>query len=226
MNRLQIYRLLTSLMNRGLIKVSMDRPRRYIPIGLEETLEILEEGARSRYLELEKKKFLLMDEWIKIPDFQLKEEIFSFRLIQGNGNVTKCMNTLLESAEKDLQLILKGDTLTNSVIQGVDDILEKCDKNSVRLRCISEIDFLNVKAARRFLQFSDLRHSPSRDLAQVIIVDGRELLVGLSGDLENPSYGQQSAIWTNHPEFAMTMNRFFDILWEKSQDGKAVLASF
>ena len=59
--------------------------------------------------------------------------------------------------------------------------------------------------------FSDVRHSPSRDLAQVIIIDGKEILVGLSGDLENPSYGQQSAIWTNHPEFAMTMTRFFDI---------------
>lgn len=198
----------------------MDRPRKYIPVGLERALNLLEEDSRNRFLELEKKRFLLMDEWIKIPDFHMHEKLYTFRLIQGSSNVLRFLNVLYDSAEREIDALVKGGTLINAEIDGVDDLLKKCVNRDVRIRHITEIDGPNIFSAKRFLEFSDIRHIICGNLAQMAIVDDGEVLIGLSRDLDHPSGKIENAIWTNHPELIATMKSYFEIIWETAKDGQ------
>jgi len=52
------------------------------------------------------------------------------------------------------------------------------------------------------------------------IVDGNEILIGLSRELDQPSGKIENAIWTNHPELIMTIKSFFEIIWETAKDGQ------
>ena len=107
LSRLQTYRAIKSLLSNGLVEMSLERPRRYIPLKIEQALHLLGQEAERRILELEKKTPLLLKEWAASDDLNIQKPNYSFRIIQGHKNVAKFRIMLCESAEKELASTMK-----------------------------------------------------------------------------------------------------------------------
>lgn len=221
-NRLQTYRSVKGLLDRGLVEISLERPRRYTPLKIEHALSLLEQEAENRILQLESKKPFLLQKWAEVSNFPVSKTNYTFRIIQGSKNVFKFAIMLYKSAEKDVELIIKGNELMRWVLEGADDSLQKVTNKQVIIRGLTEFNKYNTVGFRRFLEFSDLRHVSSNDLVPLVIIDGKEVLVCLTDDSNNCV--PQNAIWTNHPQFVGMLNSFFNFLWTNSKDGKLMVA--
>ncbi|MEM4610180.1 MAG: helix-turn-helix domain-containing protein, partial [Thermoproteota archaeon] len=68
-SRTEVYNILTSLQNKGIIEASLDRPARFSAIGFEKALDILIEAERRRIMTMEKSKEELMEMWkmVRVP---------------------------------------------------------------------------------------------------------------------------------------------------------------
>ena len=219
-NRLQTYRSVKGLLDRGLVEISLERPRRYTPLKIEHAMNLLQQEAENRILQLESTKPLLLKEWAEIPDFPVFNNAYTFRIVQGTKNVFKFATMLYESAERNVDIVIKGNELMRWVIEGTDDSLEKITNKQVEIRAMSEFDKTNVVGIRRFLEFSNMRHVPSIDLVPLVLIDSKEVLICLT----NGSSGvPENAIWTNHPQFVAMQKSLFNFLWSASKDGKSIV---
>ena len=220
-NRLQTYRSVKGLLDRGLVEISLERPRKYTPLKIEHAISLLEQEATNRIVQLESKKSLLLQKWSEVSDFPVSRASYTFRIVQGSKNVFKFAVMLYESAQKEVDIILKGTELMRWILEGADDSLQRITGKQVTVRGISEFDNTNVMGIRRFLEFCNLRHMSSSDLAPLVLIDGKEVLICLTNGSNNSL--PENAIWTNHPELVGMLRSFFNVLWVNSKDGKSML---
>lgn len=216
-NRLQTYRSVKGLLDRGIVEISLERPRRYTPLKIEHVISLLEQEAANRIVQLEYKKPLLLQKWSEMTDFPVSRPCCTFRIIQGSKNVFKFANMLIESAEKDIDIAIKGNEITRWIIEDADNSLQKKTSKKVIIRTISEFDKHNTAAMRRFLEFGDLRHVSSLKTVPMVIIDCKEVLICLNGNTQGIP---ENAIWTNHPELVGMLTSFFNILWANAKRRK------
>ena len=209
-NRLQTYRSVKGLLDRGLVEISLERPRRYTPLKIEHAISLLEQEAANRIVQLESKKPLLLQKWSEMKDFPVSRGSCTFRIIQGTKNVFKFAIMLFDSAEKDIDIAIKGNEITRWIIENVDDSLQKKTSKQVNIHVISESDNHNIAALQRFLEFCDLRYVSHLNTVPLLLIDGKEVLICLNGNKQGIP---ENAIWTNHPELVGMLTGFFNIMW-------------
>lgn len=218
-SRLQTYRAIKGLLDNGLVEMSLDRPRRYTPLKIDQALSLLGQEAERKILELEKKTPLLLREWANRSDLQSDKTNYAFRIIQGSANVSKFRIMLFESAKRDISATMKPNELSKLVIDGADDVFEKLNQENVSIRGLSEVNKLNLDASKRFLEFSKFHHTTHSSIVPFAIVDEQEALICLSRDGKEGV--PENAIWTNHPEMVAILKDMFEVLWSTSQEGKS-----
>ncbi len=217
-SRLQTYRAIKGLLSSGLVEMSLERPRKYTPLKIEQALSLLGQEAERKILEMEKKTPLLLKQWAIINDLQLNRANYTFRIIQGTKNVSKFKIMLYESAKKEIAAIMKPNEILKCVMEGSDDVFQRLNDNSISVRGLSEVNKLNLDASKRFLEFSKLRHTTHQNILPFTLIDGQEVLICLSRDGKEGT--SDSAIWTNHPEMVGLLSGVFEMLWDSSIDGK------
>ncbi len=217
LSRLQTYRAIKGLLSNGLVEMSLERPRRYIPLKIEQALNLLGQEAERKILELEKKTPLLLKEWAALNDLTIHKPNYSFRIIQGHKNVSKFRIMLYESAKKEIAATMKPNDLMKCVVEGSDDVFERLTVNNVSIRGLSEVNKLTLDASKRFLEFSKLRHTPHSNIVPFTIIDEQEILICLSRDGMNGV--PENAIWLNHPDMVGLLKEVFEMLWSTSIDG-------
>jgi sugar-specific transcriptional regulator TrmB len=221
-NRLQTYRSVKGLLDKGLVEIFLERPRRYAPLKIELAIGILEQEAADRILQLQCKKPLLLQQWSKMSGFSASRASCTFRIVQGSKNVFKFVTLLFGSAQKDIDISIKGSEITLWVNEGVADSLLKKTSKLVITRVITENSKQNTEAIRRFPEFCELRHVSSLNTAPIILIDSKEALICLNGNTQGVP---ENAIWTNHPELVGTMTSFFNILWSNAKRCKTMVKS-
>ena len=170
-SKLQTYRAIKSLLNIGLIEMSLERPRRYTPLKIEQALNLLGQEAERKINELEKKAPILLKEWSSISDLQVDRTKYSFRIIQGEKNVYKFRIMLYESAKERIAYTMKPTELAKLVSHGTDDVIERLSKSNIAIRGLSQMNALNLDASKRFLEFTKLNHVSHSNIVPFSIID-------------------------------------------------------
>ena len=216
-SKLQTYRAIKGLLDNGLVEMSLERPRKFTPLKIDQALNLLGQEAERKILDLEKKTPLLMKEWAAISDLQSEKTNYTFRIIQGAKNVAKFRLMLFQSAQKELATTMKPNELMRFVLEGSDDVVERLSSNNIAVRGLSEVNKFNLDATKRFLEFSKLHHTTRSNLVPFSIIDDEEALICLSRDCTESE--AENAIWTNHPEMVGILKEMFEMMWTASQDG-------
>jgi HTH-type transcriptional regulator, sugar sensing transcriptional regulator len=218
-SRLQTYRAIKGLLDNGLVEMSLERPRRYTPLKIEQALNLLGQEAERKILELEKKTPLLLKQWLAVSDLQVDKTNYSFRIIQGAKNVAKFRIMLYESSKNDIAATMKPNDLMKLVTEGADDVFENLKYNNISIRGLSEVNKFNLDASKRFLEFSKLNHTTNSNIVPFTIIDEQEALICLSKDGKDGI--PENAIWTNHPDMVRILKEIFEMLWKTSQEGNS-----
>ncbi len=217
LNSLQTYRAMKGLVNYGLVEISLERPRRYTPLNIEQAIALLSQEAERKVLDLETKTPSLLKEWATLGGLDLDRKNFTFRIVQGSKNVSRFRLMLYQSAKSEIATIMKSNELAKMVLEGTDDIFEHLRFKNVTIRGLSEVNRYNVDASKKFLEFIKLHHVNRSNLVPFTIIDGQEVLICMSRDGKEGV--SENAIWTNHPDFACILKEYFENLWSVSEDG-------
>ena len=218
-DRLQTYRSITELENIGLVIVTMDRPRKYAPITMEEALNLLTKEFEAKLSELEKTKVKLLEEWRRTATlYGETEKAPSFRVIQGAKNFSRFAIMLYESTQKKIEISRSGRSLNRAIDTGIDDVLEECKKRGVTIRRIAEIDEKNMMAAKRFLEFSELRHVPYHKMGGFTVVDDREVVFTIVEESE--ALEDVVSFHTNSQTVVNMFKDLFEVEWKSALDGR------
>ncbi|MGA7075719.1 MAG: helix-turn-helix domain-containing protein [Halobacteriota archaeon] len=219
--RVDIYRVLETLAEKGMIEESVEKPTKYAAVAVDAALAgaMMRHAYELRWMEENRDEVLaLAQEYLSSE--ALADDLYTFKVIKGRSNTLAIMEQLVNAAEARIAFIssLVGiSTLSSS------GILEHCIdavERGVRVRYVTEILPRNISSAREALAGGiDVRHYDNYEGIRFLVADARESMTTITFDaLRHGKDAGDTAFWTNSPEYAQYLEASFELLWDAADD--------
>jgi sugar-specific transcriptional regulator TrmB len=229
--RVDIYRLVETLTEKGMVEESVEKPTKYAAVAVEEALmgATMQRAYELRWMEENRDQVLELAQQY-LSSEALADDLYTFKVIKGRSNTLVMTEQLINTAETCILLV---SSLIGISILSTSGILEHCInavERGVRVRFITEILPRNIISVREALAGGiEVRHYDDYAGMRYIVADTRESLTTITFDaLRQGKDAYDTAFWTNSPEFAQYLEASFELLWnggvEAPQRVDAVLA--
>lgn len=155
-NRVQTYRALDSLLGRGLVEVSLDRPKRYLARPVQEALEIFVEEHRGHLAAAEHVRQALLSSW---PNLVTKNSpVVRVQLLKGSSQIYGALRRSVSAARKEVLAFTTTKGVTRSYRQGINEALLQALGRGVAARLIVDIRADNAVLFRKVADRVPVRH--------------------------------------------------------------------
>jgi sugar-specific transcriptional regulator TrmB len=229
--RVDIYRLVETLTEKGMVEESVEKPTKYAAVAVEAALmgATMQRAYELRWMEENRDQVLELAQQY-LSSEALADDLYTFKVIKGRSNTLVMTEQLVNTAETCILLV---SSLIGISTLSTSGILEHCinaAERGVRVRFITEILPRNISSVREALAGGiEVRHYDDYAGMRYIVTDTRESLTTITYDaLRHGKDAYDTAFWTNSPEFAQYLEASFELLWnggvEALQRVDAVLA--
>ncbi len=211
-NRVQTYRALESLEARGLVEVTLDRPRRYAARAINDVFEMIADEKRAELDKLDAVRKSLLEAWPKISGRTREPPSVRLQVIKGRTQIYRTLRQFVGSAKEEVLAFTTTKGLQRSYRAGINEALLAAMRRGVKSRLATDINETNKILMARVAQHVPLRHV-DRQRARFTIVDRESILVFLIQDEKTIRGEAETALWTNSPDFVKAHLDFFDKAW-------------
>jgi len=215
--RTEMYHLLTSLQNIGLVLVELSHPSKFTAVGMEMAISALVKQEQGKVDNLTTKAKSLSEMWKEIPFFAIETDESKsdkMQLLHGSCPVTNKIKEMIDSSTEDFRIYGSVPDLLRMYHSEVFDWVENAPTNlKMVVSPLNKIpEFLTE------LNSDKIKAIPSNAENKCFIVnDAKEVLVFLR-NATHPTR-QTVAWWSDSETLVDMMSSLFDLSWEK---GKAL----
>ncbi|MGZ4922418.1 MAG: TrmB family transcriptional regulator [Halobacteriota archaeon] len=215
--RVDIYRLLETLTEKGMVEESVEKPTKYAAVAAEAALTeaMMQQAYELRRMEENRDQVLkLAQEYLSSE--ARADDLYTFKVIKGRSNTLAVMEQLVTTAETRIMFIA---SLTGLSILSTNGILEHCINavdRGVCVKLVTEVLSKNVRSVREALAGGiEVRHYDDYAGMRYLVADSRESLTTITFDaLRYGKDAADTAFWTNSPEYAQSLEASFALQWD------------
>lgn len=212
-SRTEVYNILASLQNKGIIEASLDRPSKFSAIGFEKALDLLIETEKRKIVLMEKGKEKLMEVWKNVQVPIALEEREKLQLLKGMEQIYAKFSDMLNEAREEANIIAFGSDLVRAYNAGVLYKLRDLNKRNVRIQIltygISEASNV-VSYLKKYAEVMEVKVL-GISAPYFVIVDNRQLLLFTkppgSSRVERK---EATALWTNGNALIQALKKLFN----------------
>src|SRR5450759_4710842 len=148
--REDVHRTLTGLIEKGMVRPSLDSPTVYAPVDLETALESALKKQESELREMGARKRELQ-ELSKQQRFQPTDDVSTFRIIKSVKELVSATITLTSAAKKGWINVVPAEMLLITELFGINEEVKKVIERGRYIKCISDIGYADIVPAQAFL---------------------------------------------------------------------------
>src|SRR5437870_5741023 len=211
-NRVQTYRALEGLEARGLVEVTLDRPRRYAARAIHEVFDMIAAEKRSELEQLDAIRRTLLEAWPKLSGRAREAPTVRRQVIKGRAQIYRTLQQVVAAAKAEVLAFTTTKGLQRSYRAGINEALLAAMRRGVKARLAADINEANEVLMDRVSKYVPLRHV-DRQRARFIIVDRDSILAFLIQDEKSIRGEGETALWTNSPDFVKAHLEFFERSW-------------
>jgi len=223
-NRVQTYRALEGLEARGLVEVTLDRPRRYAARALQDVFDMIADEKKAELEKLDAVRKMLLEEWPKISGRAREPPSVRLQVIKGRAQIYRTLRQFVASSGEEVLAFTTTKGLQRSYRAGINEVLVEAMRHGVKPRLLADIDATNRVLMARVAKVVQLRHV-DRQRARFIIVDREAILAFLIQDERTIRGEGETALWTNSPDFVKAHRDFFEKAWAAAVPARRRLAA-
>ena len=213
-NRMNVYRTLKVLQERGLVESTVERPSRFVALPVANFLSRCIDESKTKTTSLEKSKGGIVDYCEHLKNEPLTEEP-KFRIVQGRKHVFDQVLKMLETAKKETCIVETRNGLYRYIYAGIDDKLKELHDKGVDVMVLTQVDETVVEAVKNYLEFAEVRHASLHFTVTMVLVDDIEALTTFArDDSMSLTTEKDLATWVRAPDYALSMKVFFETLWK------------
>jgi sugar-specific transcriptional regulator TrmB len=224
--RVDIYRLVETLMDKGMIEESVEKPTKYAAVAVDAALAgaMMRHAYELRWMEENRDEVLeLAQEYLSSES--IAGDLYTFKIVKGRANTLTIMEQLVAAALEQITFVSSQGGISVLSASGIVERCVEAVQRGVRVRCVTEIVPRNVGTVREALAGGvEVRHYNSYEATHFFIVDARESLTTITFDtLRHGKDATDTAFWTNSPEYAQYLEASFELLWDAATDATQVI---
>ncbi len=215
--REEVHRTLTSLIDKGMVRPSLDSPTIYAAVDLDNALESALKKQESELREMEARKQELQ-ELSKQQRFQPTDDVSTFRIIKSVKELVSATITLTSAAKNGFLYVVPGEMLAIASLFGINAEAKKIVEQGGSIRGISDVRYADIAPAQEVLDIrEDLRHYNNYRGLYFAVVDRRHCVSAINVDINRIALDEPiSMLWTNDPIYADYLTATFEVLWRQS----------
>ena len=215
--REEVHRTLTSLIDKGMVRPSLDSPTIYAAVDLDNALESALKKQESELREMEARKQELQ-ELSKQQRFQPTDDVSTFRIIKSVKELVSATITLTSAAKNGFLYVVPGEMLAIASLFGINAEAKKIIEQGGSIRGISDVRYADIAPAQEVLDIrEDLRHYNNYRGVYFAVVDRRHCVSAINVDINRIALDEPiSMLWTNDPIYADYLTATFEVLWRQS----------
>lgn len=221
--REDVHRTLTSLIEKGMVRPSLDSPTVYTAVDLDTALGSALKKRESELREMEERKRELQ-ELSKQRPFTPVEEVATFRIIKNTREVYGVLMASIDSIKDDVAFVFPARVL--AMFLGVRDVWQELVARGVRIRGIADISCKEapctgiepIEPIQEFLYMgADIRYLEHYHGLAFAVSDGKSGFNVINGDVRHVSRSDPVTVfWADDPVYAGYLSHTFDLLWAQA----------
>jgi sugar-specific transcriptional regulator TrmB len=216
-DRVLAYRTLELLRAAGVVQVTAERPRRFLPVAPE---TILERRLHERRLAIDEDRALSkrLLRFLPTTGSSAPAQAPRFQMVTGQAAVYRQLREMIQRAERSIWTMITPKALRESWNAGLSDDVARLIRAGREFRMIVEPDVAVggllrrlVRARKRYPTIRVRAIRPQR--SRLAISDGREVMIFLVPEALPPGI-EEVAVWTDAPEFVLSQSAYFQDTWQ------------
>lgn len=211
-NRVQTYRALESLEARGLVEVTVERPRRFAVRAIQDAFDMIADEKRAELELVEATRRQVLDTWMRFTKGRASPASTRLQVIKGRTQIYRALRKAVAEADREVLAFTTMKGLQRSYRAGINESLVAAMKRGVKARLIMDIEPSNRPLAATVARYVPLRHSEGQR-GRFILVDRTSILAFLIQDEATIRGEAETAIWTNSADFVKAHREFFEKAW-------------
>lgn len=221
-NRVQTYRALESLEARGLVEVTLGRPRRFAARAIQDAFDMIADEKRSELKLVETTQRQIVDAWSRVSRGDRGLSSTRLQVIKGRSQIYRAIRKSVGDARREVLAFTTTKGLQRSYRAGVNEILIAGMRAGIKPRLIMDIHESNRVLAAQVARHVPLRHSGGLK-GRFLIFDRTSILAFLIQDEATIRGEAETAIWTNSADFVRAHHEFFEKAWSSGTPASARL---
>ncbi len=221
-NRMLIYRSMEKLCDRGLVKATMEKPMKYVPLPLDNAVRLLIKETEGKLTQMKYRHNALIQEWNALETDLPQTDTLSFRVVQGRKQIYSQLSRLFNAAETSIKLIVSTSDLTTFQYSDLDDLLKKASKKGVKVQIVVQctnnerLDIIGT-----YVNFAELRLVPVTRATRLFMIDDRQLMLAFaSAESMALNTKQDTCLFIESAQgpSLMTLVDMFSSIWDSADD--------
>jgi sugar-specific transcriptional regulator TrmB len=218
--REDVHRTLTSLIEKGMVKPSLDSPTVYAAVDLDTALESALKKQESELREMAARKRELQ-ELAKQQRFRPSDDVTTFKILKSLKELFAAVIPLIDSMQEEWLVAVPAPAATLASLFGINDAASEFIKRGGKVRVIVDISYPIIDAVREMIGIGEqVRHIDEHGITFVVF-DRKITMSAINAEISRFSLSQPiAALWTDDPTYAQYLASTFEMLWSQAVDAE------
>lgn len=212
--REDVHRTLTSLIEKGMVRPSLDSPTTYAAVDLDAALASAVKKQESELREMEARRQELQ-ELAKQRRFRPSDEVSTFKILKSIKELVGIADALTTACENEVALVTPEEMMAVASLFGILDEIKKLIERGASFRTLTDVSYSAIALVKEALDIGEeVRHLDGYRGVYFAVLDRKTCLHGINLDIKHLSLTQPIAmLYTDDPTYADYLIETFERLW-------------
>ncbi|MGA3358768.1 MAG: helix-turn-helix domain-containing protein [Halobacteriota archaeon] len=214
--REDVHRTLTSLIEKGMVRPSLDAPTIYAAVDLDTAIDSAVKKHESELREMEVRKQEL-HELSERQRFRPSDEVSTFKIVKSMKELISISVPVAAACQNEFVIVTPEEMIGIASLFVLDEV-EKMIGRGVSFRMLTDISYSGIELIKEALQVGEeVRHLHEYHGVYLAVLDRKTCWHGINMDIKHISLNQPVAVlFTDDPNYAQYLLATFEMLWKQS----------
>ncbi len=215
--REDVHRTLQTLIDKGMVRPSLDSPTVYTAVDLDTALESAVKKHEAELREMETRKREL-EELSRQQQFRPSDEVTTFKIIKSLKELLTVMLPIASSVEKHWDSLVPESAVIIASQFGINQLAKEfIDRGGKARLLVTDFSYAVVPMVQEVIDIGEEVRYLGQETAAFTVFDEKICISGINWEFKRLSLDQpMAALWTDDSTYAHYLTSTFEMMWQQA----------